>query len=243
MQRTLVISDIHGCYDELNQLLELVKYSPSVDKLVLLGDYCDRGFNSRKVIEQVKLLVEEWGVIALRGNHDQMFKDAIEKDEDQIWIQNGGLGTIESYVGSEFIESGYWYGEYVKAKELIKKYYSHHIEFIKSLPVYYEDDKHIYVHAGLNPLYENWKEQPTENFLWIRNLFLDNPTTVNKTVVFGHTPTIHLQDTEDVWFGKGKIGVDGGCVFGFQLNCLEINEEGYKTYHVEKELKCEIYWK
>jgi|SRR5690606_12147363 len=74
MERILAISDIHGCCDELNRLLELVKYNFTTDQLILLGDYVDRGFKSKDVIHKIKVLTDE-GAIALRGNHDQMFID------------------------------------------------------------------------------------------------------------------------------------------------------------------------
>jgi serine/threonine protein phosphatase 1 len=241
--RTLAISDIHGCYDEFNALLRKVEYNPNEDKLILLGDYVDRGFKSKDVLGQVKQLHEEWGVIVLRGNHDQMMLDAFNKeDEDGLWLNNGGLSTVESYVGLNYFECGFDYDTYLEAKELIVKHYSHHIEFLKSLKLYHEDENHIYVHAGLHPFYENWKEQPTENFIWIRDIFIRNSTCVDKKVVFGHTPTLNLSNNEvecirdGIWFGEGKIGVDGGCCFGYQLNCVEINDEevSYTAHNVLK---------
>ncbi len=89
-----MISDIHGCYDEFNTLLKDVEYNPEEDKLILVGDYVDRGLKSKEVVEQVKSMVEEWGVIALKGNHDQMMVDAIDKEEDvddKRWIRNGAF--------------------------------------------------------------------------------------------------------------------------------------------------------
>ncbi|ALS22103.1 metallophosphoesterase [Paenibacillus naphthalenovorans] len=238
MKRKLVISDIHGCYEEFNELLALVKYNPSEDRLILLGDYIDRGLKSKEVVEQVKALHEEWGVITLKGNHDQMFLDSLDNQDDSTFLYNGGLDTINSYCGVNWFEDGFTMNRFQEAKQFIQKHYGHHIDFLKSLSYYHEDDEYIYVHAGLNPLYENWKEQPKDNFLWTRDVFLNNPTLVDKTVIFGHTPTINMQETEDIWFTGDKIGIDGGCCFGLQLNCLEINDEdGYKQYYVESKNK------
>ncbi|WP_438348113.1 metallophosphoesterase family protein [Paenibacillus sp. FA6] len=233
--RKLVISDIHGCYDEFNELLNKVKYSPAEDHLILLGDYCDRGMKSKEVIEQVKQLVEQGNVIALRGNHDQMFIDAMESDENAIWIENGGLPTVQSYVGVGWFKQGFNYPEYNKAKAFIKVYYQHHIDFLKSLPVYVEDDKHIFVHAGMDPTYiGDWKSQPDRNFMWGSKRFLGSANLLNKTIVFGHTTTNRLHRSANIWFGAKKIGMDGGCCFGLQLNGLEIHEAGYKTYVIQK---------
>ena len=233
--RKLVISDIHGCYDEFNELLNKVKYSVAEDQLFLLGDYCDRGMKSKEVIEQVKQLVEQGNVIALRGNHDQMFIDAMESDENAIWIENGGLPTIQSYVGVGWFKQGFNYPEYNKAKAFIKVYYQHHIDFLKSLPVYAEDDKHIFVHAGMDLTYiGDWKSQPNRNFMWGSKRFISSANLLNKTIVFGHTITKRLHKSANIWFGDQKIGMDGGCCFGLQLNGLEIYETGYKTYDIQK---------
>lgn len=166
-----------------------------------------------------------------------MMLDAFNKeDEDHLWLQNGGFSTIESYVGASYFEYGFEWNKYLEAKDFIRKHYQHHIEFLKSLKLYHEDDDHIYVHAGLHPMYENWKEQPRENFIWIRDIFINNETTVDKKVVFGHTPALSLpnSESEDIWISKDKIGIDGACAYGYQLNCLEITDDGYKAYSVKK---------
>ncbi|WP_317890316.1 metallophosphoesterase [Paenibacillus peoriae] len=97
--KTLVISDIHGCYDEFNFLLHKTKYTPENDKLILLGDYIDRGQKSKQVVEQVINLQNEWGIVALKGNHDDMFVAAINNDSEELdaqWLNNGGFQTVES---------------------------------------------------------------------------------------------------------------------------------------------------
>lgn len=76
--RMLIISDIHGCLYEWQELLTQVNYDSHVDQLILLGDYMDRGKYSKEVMYEVKNLVENHGVIALKGNHDQMFCDWLE---------------------------------------------------------------------------------------------------------------------------------------------------------------------
>jgi serine/threonine protein phosphatase 1 len=235
--RTLAISDIHGCYDQFNELLKKVNYSPSEDKLILLGDYIDRGVRSKEVVQQVKELHEEFGVIVLKGNHDQLMIDALDKNEDASWLNNGGFQTVESYVGMDFFEESFEWFTYLRAKEFIKKNYSHHLDFLRSLPLYHETDSHIFVHAGLNPTYEDWKLQPESDFIWIRDIFFRNKTMVDKTVVFGHTPAEHLHGKSDIWFGEDKIGIDGACAYGRQLNLLEINESGYELHKVFKNKK------
>lgn len=233
--RTLAISDIHGCYDEFNTMLRKVNYKPESDKLILLGDYVDRGIKSRQVVEQVKALHEEWGVVVLKGNHDQMFVDALLHGEDGLWLNNGGYQTVESYCGFDFFEEQFDWETYEKAKEFILKHYKPHINFLNSLPFYHETETHIFTHAGVNPFYSSWVETPDDDFLWIRDIFYRNKmtNTNNRKVVFGHTPTIYLHETEDIWFSPDgdKIGIDGACAYGMQLNMLEINEDGIYIEH------------
>ncbi|MHB0943432.1 metallophosphoesterase family protein [Paenibacillus sp. ALE1] len=234
--KQLVISDMHGCYEEFNKLLKKVKYEPEQDKLILLGDYVDRGQKSRQMVEQVMQLCNEWGVIALKGNHDDMFVAAMNNDIEELdaqWLNNGGFQTVESYCGISFFEEGFEWEQYIKAKEFIRKHYQHHIDFLQSLPLYHETDKYIFVHAGINPFYEDWRNQPESDFIWIRDIFFNNKTGLEKKIVFGHTPCIHLHDREDIWFDpKGdKIGIDGACAYGLQMNLLEITEEGTYIEH------------
>jgi serine/threonine protein phosphatase 1 len=232
MKRTLCISDIHGCYDEFCELLQLVNYNPFEDKLVLLGDYMDRGSKSKEVLEMVMGLVNEHGAIALKGNHDKMFLDMIDERDYTVFISNGGLKTLASYYPDlkDYVDVGL-------ARQYILNNYKSHIEFIRNLPYYYEDENFIYVHAGLNPMYKEWKDNTPNDMIWIRELFFDNYTRTDKTVIFGHTPCLNLHGKEDVWMGGDKIGIDGACAYGFQLNCLEISDEGYRTYSVDSKTR------
>lgn len=230
IKRILAISDIHGCYNEFNKLLGKVHYDSSKDQLILLGDYVDRGKDSKKVVEFVKELVYTYGAIALRGNHDQLFLDFLKKDDywaTYNFLRNGGLSTLESYgdATKEGARDNIWFN------------YPEHIDFLDDLPYYYETEEYIFVHAGVNVFLENWKNTIKDEFIWIREQFLDYDHNADKTIVFGHTPTINLQSTEDIYFGNMKIGIDGGCTYGFQLNCLEISDEGLKQHDVWSEKK------
>lgn len=236
IDRTIVISDIHGCLDTFNQLLKLVQYAPDRDRLVLLGDYVDRGPRSKDVVEQVLHMTSELNVIALRGNHDQRFVDWVLSSDSELhakFVEHGGIPTLQSYCGTEWSGIEWNEEELQRVKEWIRSRYAAHLELLSALPLFYEDERHIYVHAGLNPAYPQWKEQPQRDFMWIRDAFYNKPTVVDKTVVFGHTLTMEIQDQSGIWFGRDKIGVDGGCAYGMQLNALEIRDkEAYGSYHV-----------
>lgn len=223
MKRLLVISDIHGELRKFEQLLEKVSYHPAGDQLILLGDYIDRGPDPKGVVETVMRLREE-GAIVLKGNHDDMMEKAFQ-DQNHIkrWVRNGGIETLRSY-GYELPHlNRHNLDEWVKkispltATPTIRK----HLAFFKSLGHYHETEDYIFVHGGVHP------ETPlasTDPFvlMWIREEFHDGYNG-EKTVVFGHTPTNSFHDGFHVHFGGNNIiGIDGGCVFGGQLNCLEL---------------------
>ncbi|MBH5316855.1 serine/threonine protein phosphatase [Paenibacillus sp. GSMTC-2017] len=231
MHRTLIISDIHGCFKQFNELLNKVEFNASNDQLILIGDYVDRGPNSKEVVDKVIDLVENHHAIALRGNHDQRLVDLVQQNSSEVqykFMQHGGPETIKSYCidesCNESLESTICH---------IRGQYSHHIAFLERLPLYYEDEKHIYVHAGINPTYPDWKEQTDHDFMYIKGIFHKADLGLSKTVVFGHTRTVELQETPEVWFGNGKIGIDGGCAYGMQLNCLIYQGDEYKTVSVK----------
>ncbi len=225
-----MISDIHGCIEPLNRMLEEVGFNRSTDRLVLLGDYVDRGPKSKDVVARVMDLVNNDGAIALRGNHDQRLVDLIRTNDSLIqskFMEHGGIQTLHSYC--DFIGKDIDKDKLQHARDHISSNYEHHIAFLNELPYYYEDDNHICVHAGLNPHYANWKNQPAYDFMYIKNDFIKAKTRVAKKVIFGHTRAMEIHDSSDVWFDEDKIGIDGGCAYGLQLNCLIYEEGEYST--------------
>lgn len=98
------MSDIHGCLDAFKASLSTVDLDAEDSKLVLLGDYCDRGPDSLGVFELVMDLQKRYGdrVVALRGNHEEMFLEYIDEVNDpnftQAWIlADSNLATAKSF--------------------------------------------------------------------------------------------------------------------------------------------------
>ncbi|WP_309228316.1 metallophosphoesterase family protein [Virgibacillus saliphilus] len=226
--RTFVISDIHGCLEEFMDLLEIVSYMPNKDRLVLAGDYVDRGPKSREVVDRIMFLAKHEHVVVLRGNHDERFRTLIQDgnlDVYDLFLSYGGVETLASYGYDAKKES---------IKDIIpsmREKYADHVAFINETAYFYEDEHFIVVHAGLNPNSVDWKSQPLEDFLSIRELFVNDPTNVGKRVIFGHTMTTKIHGKANVWFSDDKIGIDGGCAMGNRLNCLEITTEGEMKEH------------
>lgn len=208
--KTFVISDVHGCYKELKTLLMALEeggeYNKDTDKLVFLGDYIDRGEDSRKVIELVRSLQKDnKNVIALMGNHEDMLLNYLD-DIDINWTFNGYEATIDSYNGftEQFIDD---------------------INWIRNLPLYHEDEHFIYVHAGIDPN-KTMEQQDRFTLLWVRDKFINNAKKYHKTVIFGHTPMIGKYDARPEYTVADNIGIDTGCVFGYALTALIIDDEG-----------------
>ncbi|MFC3801438.1 metallophosphoesterase family protein [Cohnella sp. GCM10012308] len=234
--RTLAISDIHGCAEQLKRLLARCGFDPHRDQLVLLGDYVDRGPRSRQAVALVRRLVRESGAIALQGNHDRRFVRVIQgrahPEELRKFFEKGGAEAIGSYLGPGY-KSKIVPERVAEYRARILSCCEEHIRFLEHLQYYYEDDRFIYVHAGLNPDIRNWRQQSVMDYLFIREAFYKHPVRAGKTVVFGHTKAIELHNKPDVWFGGDKIGIDGGCSYGYQLNALEIVDGAVTQVYVE----------
>lgn len=237
--RTLAISDIHGSLLAFNQLLAMAEYDARKDRLILLGDYVDSGIQSMEVIAQIQVMMQQGDVIALRGNHDQSFVDLMRAgaDPSQIasYMTQGGKNTVLSYLTQPDQQELLTNGEYEKVRTFIAINYKNQLQFLEQLPLNYETENHIFVHAGLDPAYKDWKEQPARNYMNISDDFYEHPTLLDKIVVFGHTKTRVLQNSNDVWFGGDKIGIDGGYAYGYQLNCLIIQSNSqYETVYISR---------
>ncbi len=207
MLRSFVIGDIHGCSNALESLLEKIEITQE-DYLIFLGDYIDRGPGSAEVISRIIELKNELPhVITLMGNHEWMFLRYLEGSDQEIFLQAGGVQTLESYGidhNQEFNPA-----DYVPPD---------HINFLYDLLPYWEDRHYIYVHAGLQPG-KHLSQQSSEWYLWARDQFVYTKFNFGKQVIFGHTPCkrplVH----------PNKIGIDTGAVYGGELTCLLLPEE------------------
>lgn len=215
-RRTLAISDIHGELERFERLLDQVGYDPADDDLILLGDYVDRGPDSRGVVDLV-IGLRDKGATVLMGNHEQMMIDAFAGEPDSIerWFRNGARETLRSYRHRA-----------ATAKRIPRTLRStpqiaEHLEFLAELDCYHETDDAVFVHGGVDPDVELADTDP-HTLLWIRDRFFRRYAGP-KTVVFGHTATPFIHGSPDVYFGENQvIGIDGGAVYGGPLHCLEL---------------------
>jgi len=147
--RTIAIGDIHGCLAALEKLLEAVRPRPE-DTVVTLGDYVDRGPDSRGVIERLLQLWRECHLVPLLGNHDEMMLKVHDGQTELYtdWMLFGGNATLESYHTNrpEVLPTG-------------------HIDFLRSCPLLHETERCFFVHGNyLADL--PFHAQPRETLLW-----------------------------------------------------------------------------
>lgn len=201
------IGDIHGCINLLEALWNKIDFDREKDTLVFIGDYIDRGPDSREVVDFVLDLKKKLNVICLRGNHEQMLLTYhLYNTYKDFYLMNGGTSTITSY-GLVNSDSG-------KRIDIPAE----HLDFFRRLIPYHETDDYIFVHAGLKPGAPLYKQDPTD-MIWIRHEFIDSDFDFGKKVVFGHTPL------PKPFRGAGKIGIDTGAVYGGKLTCVQLPEE------------------
>lgn len=219
------IGDIHGEADKLARLhdaiLDRIAFEGGPAKIVHLGDYIDRGPNSRGVIEKVMALEgrfaehPEIDVVSLRGNHEQMLLDALEAgDDDPSWLSQG-LETLDSYAGKFVTDAEGWRGLIPQA----------HREWMARLPMLLHDRerKLVFVHAGIAP--DAFPAEDEDVYLWTRSdRFFDTKAWPEREelkdllVVHGHTP----QDAPEIF--PNRINVDTGACFGGYLTAVMLRQ-------------------
>ncbi len=200
--KTYVIGDIHGCLSSLSNLLDIIVNR--ADTLIFLGDYVDRGPESRQVIETLLQLRNNPNIrlIFLKGNHEFMFYNYLTGADRSIFLRVGGLQTLNSYDISTKQEGN-----------LLDFLPATHRTFFESLALTHEDQYGIYVHAGLQPGI-HISRQSQDWCLWVRDRFIRSSFNFGKPVIFGHTVfTNPLME-------NNKIGIDTGAVYGGNLTAL-----------------------
>lgn len=221
MKRLLAIGDIHGYLEKLEKLIDQIQ--PTLeDQVVFLGDYIDRGPNSKDVIEYLIRFHRQFPkTVFLLGNHEQMMLDYLQRMDTQmdwtplrelsilyemdngaagvrVWLWNGGEAVLDEYMGVENIPQ-------------------EHIDFLLSCQLYFEDDNFVFVHAGL-ARGSRLEEQDLFDLLWSRDPAPGAPLLEGKTIVVGHTPQRSLE------IGDYRINLDSGCGYGpeYPLTCMDL---------------------
>jgi serine/threonine protein phosphatase 1 len=204
--RTFAIGDIHGCLHPFNDLLEWVK--PAADDLVVtLGDYIDRGPESKGVLDRlIALKTSGTKLVCLRGNHEIMMLEAYRggRSELKMWMSVGGAEAIGSYGTAPG-----WSGTLADVPR-------EHWNFLQDeLLPYYETDTHIFVHAGVYPDLDMHEQH--ENVLYWEYIWDEMRHHSGKTVICGHSS----QRSGVPKVVPGAVCIDTFAHGGGWLTCLE----------------------
>ena len=223
--RLYVIGDIHGRLDLLDQLIEAIRRDVDDhgnDSLtVTLGDYIDRGPNSRGVIERLLANPFPGRFVALKGNHEALLETFLDQPAiGSQWRHLGGLETLHSFgvpVGSLMVGRNYDQA----AEQLLSALSQEHARFLASLKTSLFVGQYFLCHAGVRPGIP-LERQAEEDLLWIRDDFLNSRVDFGKIVVHGHTP---VEEPEVL---RNRINIDTGAFATGKLTCVVLEGEGHR---------------
>ena len=204
---TIAIGDIHGCREMLDRLLErCFRYSGErLPRLVFLGDYIDRGPDSRAVVETLIGLERDMPgmVICLRGNHEALLLEALAKDDMGLWLFNGADTTLASY-GVRHVA------------ELPRE----HLAWYAALKTSFDDGLRFFVHAGVDPE-RPLDDQREHDLVWMREPFLSTQRDYGRLIVHGHTP----QRNGKPDFRRWRLNLDTAAVYGGRLTAAIFDDK------------------
>lgn len=230
MSKIYAMSDIHGFYDLFIENLEKVDLRDESNKLILCGDYIDYGPASCQVLYKIKDLMEAHPdqVIVLKGNHETMFLDFVLADDNDIWNVewldvNKDFITLDSFISQECKnkakgvkrDKGHYANLFELAK-IVKADIMHHhkklIAWLDELPLHYETDRQIFVHAGINEEAGELWPYKTED----KDFLMKFPASYGsfyKDIIAGHIGTSILAMDKDFngifWDGESHYFIDG----------------------------------
>jgi serine/threonine protein phosphatase 1 len=195
--RQIAISDIHGCLKTFEALLDKIAFTQS-DQLFLLGDFVDRGPDSKGVIDLVwKMQKEGYDIHCLRGNHEQMILDNLE------------AGVLSKYYCDQALLKSF------EAKDLtvIPTAY---LRWMDELPYYLETQGYFLVHAGVDFTVDDPLEN-TYDMMWLRYWYeyLDLDWLGSRIIIHGHTPqaTESIENRFTALDSFPVLNIDNGCIF------------------------------
>lgn len=212
MGRLFAISDIHGCYNPFYDLIVNNVRLEKSDQLILLGDYVDRGEQSKEVIDFIiDLKKSGFNITPLAGNHEVMLLDSFYNPEIlPLWLMNSGMSTLNSFGIQNIMDIS-----------------THYLDFFSSLEFYKVIENIVFVHAGFDDLAIN-PFADKHSMVWECKSSYQNPALEGKTIIHGHRPKT-VSHVKRLICEKSKvISVDTGCVYDKEmgygiLSALELN--------------------
>lgn len=245
--KVYAMSDIHGCLDAFETALGSIDLDDESSKLVLLGDYCDRGPNSLGVFQRVMNLQRRYGdrVIALRGNHEEMLLEYIDEVADpdftRAWmLADSNLATAQSFLSTDdfsHVKHLLTLRDFEEAYRFtVKRMKTEHadvIRWIRRLPYYYESGfGQVFVHAGIDEeAGDLWRVgTPDEWFCAMPPLYAGKRFDLD--VIAGHIDTASASGIP----GYRGIWHDSASHYYIDANVMEYGEVAVLTYDAETEV-------
>jgi serine/threonine protein phosphatase 1 len=223
------VGDIHGRADLLEEMHRLIaedaaSLTPGTGKLVVyLGDYVDRGLESRRVVDLlINHPLEGFQAVHLLGNHDAwLLSFLVDPAIGPVWLRYGGDATMHSY-GVQFgvAQDDPRFHEQLQL-HLRQRIPRSHVEFLQSLELSFESGDYLFVHAGVDPA-RPLHQQTADDLLWIREPFLSSRRDLGCVVVHGHTV-----ESEPI-VRANRIGIDTGACWTGCLTCLVLEEDDFR---------------
>lgn len=226
-QNLYAVGDIHGQIDMLENALEWIEQDGGPDaRIIFLGDYTDRGPDSRAVIERLaKGKAEDRNWVFLKGNHDRMFEWFLETPAPRHdphllvgyhWLHErlGGTDTLASY-GVVFPDRTRLSDVAIMAHAVVP---DHHIEFLRDLQICHQEAGKFFVHAGVRPGVP-LHSQIEDDLLWIRDEFLHDTRDHGALIVHGHSPV------DAVDRRKNRINLDTGAGYNRPLSAVVFDND------------------
>jgi serine/threonine protein phosphatase 1 len=233
--RIYCIGDIHGRHDLLIQLLSLIRQDSAGFSgrviMIYLGDFIDRGPQSREVIEELMRNAQpNIEYVYLRGNHEQTMLDFLHNDTIGLaWFTYGGQATLASYnaVGDKEMPSQR--EDFIAIqRQLLKKLPHAHYQFLKNTSFSYSIGSYFFVHAGIDPDCP-LSRQKSDDLLWIRGEFTGSTKSFEKIIVHGHTIT------DEPELLPNRIGIDTGAYASGILTCLVLQADQQRLIQTRPE--------
>lgn len=219
------VGDVHGRLDLLQTLEQRIVDDARMRDagrrvIVYLGDFVDRGYESRAVIEHLlETEIDGFEQVFLMGNHEEYLIRFLEdSSKARGWFANGGIETLMSY-GVIAGGSGATDSELARVQsEFRLALPDSHKSFLANLPVMHREGDYVFVHAGIRPGVAI-EDQDPEDLRWIRSDFLEDKRDYGVVVVHGHTITEHPVDRPN------RIGVDTGAYASSRLTCVVLADD------------------
>lgn len=219
--RVYAIGDVHGRLDLLRELHAKIldhakEYPVARCVLVYIGDYIDRGYQSRQTLDcLLDSPLPGFHTIHLLGNHERTLIEFLDNvSVGPAWLRYGGRETLFSY-GIDLdhdLASGEDCLLRIQA-QLRDRLPERHRRFLSALPLTHEEGDYLFVHAGVRPGIPLGR-QVTDDLLWIRDEFLDSTANHGKVVVHGHS----ISEIPEL--RPNRIGIDTGAFATGRLTCL-----------------------